>query len=86
MKSAYELAMERLGGERSYSDEQKARLTEIDVRAKAKRAEAELRADTARKASVGDPAKLAQAQDELAIDLRRIDDRIQREKDAVRGG
>ena len=40
MKSAYELAMERMGGsDQSLSDEQKKAISEIDVKYKAKIAE-----------------------------------------------
>ena len=46
MKSAYELAMERLGGEgRELAPEQKQRLAEIDRRTEAKIAQARIRTD-----------------------------------------
>jgi hypothetical protein len=80
MKSAYELAMERLGGETPLTDEKKAALAEIDVRCRAKEAEVRLAYDV--KLKGGTPA--AQADEELAIDLRRINDKRESEKAAIR--
>ena len=45
MKSAYELAMERLGGSRSYTNGQKQQMAEIDRKFEARLAEARLRAE-----------------------------------------
>ncbi len=59
MKSAYELAMERMGGESSsLTDEHKAALAEIDSKMKAKVAEMEITFDQ-QLASEIDPAKAA---------------------------
>lgn len=84
MKSAYELAMERLGGTRAYTDEQKAALAAIDQRYDAKDAEAQLGAEAKRKAANGDRAKLDAVQEELARDLARNRDRRETEKAAIR--
>jgi hypothetical protein len=59
MKSAYELAMERLGGEpKALSDEQKALIADIDGRMKASIAETEIMFDQ-QLANESDPAKAA---------------------------
>ncbi len=80
MKSAYELAMERLGGEKPLNDEQKAALAEVDARYRAKEAEAHLSHDEKLKGQT--PPE--QAAEELAIDLRRVNDKREAEKTAIR--
>jgi hypothetical protein len=80
MKSAYELAMERLGGEKPLSDEQKQALAEIDTIYRAKEAEVQLARD--QKLKTGTPQE--QADEELSIDLRRINDKREAEKSRAR--
>jgi hypothetical protein len=59
MKSAYELAMERLGGEsKELTDEQKAVIADIDVKMKSGIAEAQIMFDQ-QLAEEPDPAKAA---------------------------
>ncbi len=83
MKSAYELAMERMGGIRRYTDEEKKALSEIDSLYQAKRAEAELRAqDRLRKNT--DPAQAETIRKDLAADLARIEEKREGEKERVR--
>jgi len=85
MKSAYELAMERLeesaGPAQKLNDEQKARLAAIDQRFDAQAAEAKLGFDE-KKATAPRP-EWAALQAELASSLASIEERRQREKDAV---
>jgi hypothetical protein len=84
MKSAYELAMERLGGTHEYTDEQRDRLAEIDRRHDAKKAEATLAADRDRESAAGDAARLDEIQAELARDLPRIEENRESDKAVVR--
>jgi len=84
MKSAYELAMERLGGTHEYTDEQRDRLAEIDRRHDAKKAEATLAADRDRESAADDPAKLDEIQSELTRTLQRIEETRESDKAAVR--
>jgi hypothetical protein len=84
IKSAYDLAMERLGGTKDYSEEQKARLAEIDKVYDAKTAEARLGAEARMKEAAGDPGKVDEIQKELAADLGRLEEKREREKDKVR--
>jgi len=59
MKSAYELAMERLGGEaKELTNEQKATIADIDIKMKAGIAEAQIMFDQ-QLAAEADPAKAA---------------------------
>jgi len=84
MKSAYELAMERLGGEQKLSAALKKQLAEIDAKYAARKAEAELRAQASLRKADGDPEKVRTVSAELDADLRRIEDRREREKEKVR--
>jgi hypothetical protein len=84
MKSAYELAMERLGGGRKYSEAQKRELAEIDNRFEAKKAETRIRADDAMKKAAQDPEKLGKLREELAVDLARLERKREDEKERVR--
>ena len=83
MKSAYELAMERLGGTVDYTESQKEAMAEIDRRYDAKDAEARLGADTRIKKSAGDPTKIEAAQQELVRDLARHQEKREAEKNAI---
>jgi hypothetical protein len=59
MKSAYELAMERLGGEsQELTDEQKILIADIDIKMKSRIAEAQIMFDQ-QLATEADPAKAA---------------------------
>jgi hypothetical protein len=86
MKSAYELAMERLGGGplREYSDAQKEQLADVDRKYDARAAQARLQADTDRRKSGGDPAKLKQTQDLLTAELTSIEAHREQDKNELR--
>lgn len=86
MKSAYELAMERLGGESNVlSDEQKAAIADIDTKMKAKIAETEITFDQ-QLATEEDPAKAAFAQQTRQQQLAKIKEDAEAEKEAIRQG
>jgi hypothetical protein len=90
IKSAYELAMERLekkeGPLASLSTEQKAALAEIDRKNKADVAEVEImlnkQIEEARAA--GDMEKVAQLEEQKLNDIRRIQQRSEDEKNRIR--
>lgn len=84
MKSAYELAMERLGGEANkLTDEQKAAISEIDSRTKAKIAETEIMFDQ-QLANEADPAKAALIQQTRQQQIAKIMAAAENEKDDIR--
>lgn len=84
MKSAYELAMERLGGEpKELTDEQKQAIAEIDSKLKAKVAETEIMFDQ-QLANEADPAKAALIEQTKRETISKIKDDAESEKEAVR--
>ena len=90
MKSAYELAMERLEKQsptRAITDAQKAEIAEIEITAKAKIAEQELflKEQIAKAAAAGKFEEAAQLEQQLARELRRIQEDAHAKKDRVRG-
>ncbi len=91
MKSAYELAMERLqkqAPEKKITDTQRTKLGELDALYKAKRAEREvfLRGEIAKAEAQGDGEAYQQLQKQLAHDLRRLEEELEAKKEKVRGG
>jgi hypothetical protein len=91
MKSAYELAMERLEKESpqsALSDAQKAEVNAIDDKYKAKIAEREvfLGGKLAEAKLSGDLAAAAEIDDELGRERRTLEARCEEEKNAVRAG
>ena len=91
MKSAYELAMERLQKQspaRTLTDAQKEELAEIDTTAKAKVAEQELflRDKIAGAAAEGKYEEAAQLEQQLTREIRRINEDAEAKKEKVRGG
>ena len=94
MKSAYELAMERLQAEdraagiesRPLTARQKDQIAEIRQRGKANMAEIEIRRENDRIAAEGDPEKLQEIEQHFEIDRRRIEDRIEDDVVAVKRG
>ncbi|HJY53759.1 MAG TPA: hypothetical protein VKD89_07030 [Candidatus Udaeobacter sp.] len=89
MKSAYELAMERLqkaSPSLSPSDEQKKGLAEIDSKYRAKIAEKELfLKEQIRKAqAVGKLEEIASLQKQLASEIRRLQDECETKKGKLR--
>ncbi|MEI6890981.1 MAG: hypothetical protein V5783_02310 [Pontiella sp.] len=84
MKSAYELAMERSSGPSvQLTDEQKAALTEIDSKMKAKVAEIEIMFDQ-QIASEVDPAKASMIQQTRQQQIAKIKNNAEEEKESVR--
>lgn len=93
MKSAYELAMERLNAENPnenapLTEEQKEELSDLDNKYNAKVAERKIAHDKriAEANAKGDFQDLAKAQEELRIDLDRIESDRESAKDRVRSG
>jgi hypothetical protein len=87
MKSAYELAMERMGGPvRKLSAAQKSDLTEADRRAKARLAEAEIMSGRTIAAARerGDAAEAALAEEALRREKDRIQSEAEAEKEQIR--
>lgn len=89
MKSAYELAMERLNQDapaEKLSDEQKAEIAELNSQLKAKIAETEIafqsKLDAAREQ--GDENGVEILQQELATEKAKIESRFEDKKEAVR--
>ena len=84
MKSAYELAMERMGGEtHELTDQQKADIAEIDSKMKAKVAETEIMFDQ-QLASEIDPAKASLIQQTKVELLTKIKATAEVDKENVR--
>lgn len=85
MKSAYEIAMEKLqassGPSKSLTDEQKARIAEIDTKYDAKAAETKLGYDE--KLSGVPYAEVEEIRKELSVELARIEEKRESEKEAV---
>lgn len=92
MKSAYELAMERLKGSEPesapLSTEQKERLAELDARYKAKIAEREifLRKAFDEAAERQQHEELAQVRQQMVNERARLEDERETEKEKVRRG
>ena len=84
MKSAYELAMERLNQEspsRSLSDAEEAEMAEIDKKFDAKIAELTLAHDA--KLATLDPVSAMDAQQELNQEVAQLNEKRESEKDAL---
>ena len=91
MKSAYELAMERLEQQSpsvKLTEQQKTEIAEIDSVAKAKIAEREvfLRGEIAKVQAAGKFEEVAQLEDQLARDIRRINSDAEDKREKVRKG
>jgi hypothetical protein len=90
IKSAYELALERLGGGATapptVTAEQKAALAAVDRETAAKVAEQEILAKSRIQAAIatGDAEAVAKLRDEVATELRRIRDRGEERKEEIR--
>ena len=89
MKSAYELAMERLEKESpqvAMSEEKKQEIADIDSKYRAKIAERELflQGKIAQANAEGDYDSAVQVEDELAREIRSLEARCEEEKEAVR--
>ena len=91
MKSAYELAMERLEKQSptaKLSDAQKARITELESLNKAKKAEKELflQGEITKAEAKGDYEAIAQLQKQLTHELSKLDGDLEKKKEKVRTG
>lgn len=90
MKSAYELAMERLdasdGNRKTVTAEQKAKFAEIDEKYRAKIAEREvfLTPKLAAARASGDRHEAGAIQTQLASEKARLEEEREQKKDAVR--
>ena len=91
MKSAYELAMERLEQQAptvKLTEQQKTEVAEIDSLAKSKIAEREvfLRGEIAKLQAAGKFEEVAEIESQLARDIRRINSDAEEKKEKVRKG
>ena len=84
MKSAYELAMERLGGTTAYTEEQKARFCEIDARYDARVAEENHSAEQRMASAGADTEQLREIRRQLEHELAKLEEKRAKEKEAVR--
>ncbi len=89
MKSAYEIAMGRLEAESPgthLNAEQKERIAAIEAKCRADIAAKELllQAEMAKAQATGASEELSQLQRQLADDIRRCEEKRDREKEAVR--
>jgi hypothetical protein len=86
MKSSFDLAMERLGKPiKELSSKQKAAMTEIENKYKAKTAEAELARDERKLKANGDFQQLEQIREDYAVEMASINSRRERDKEKIRG-
>lgn len=87
MKSAYEIAMERMAAEagpgKKLSDEEKAKCVEIDNKFDARVAETKLSFDT--KIATAPPAEIDGLKAELAAELQRLEAQREKEKGDIWG-
>jgi hypothetical protein len=85
MKSAYELAMQRLGGTaRQYTAEQKEQLADLDRLYDSKIVQAKFEAQARRSGATTDAAKLKMIDDDLALEIRSLDAKRERRKEELR--
>ena len=89
MKSAYELAMERLQKNAptvTLTDEQKAQIAEVDSTFKARVAERELflKGEIAKATSAGNFEEVESLQKQLAVELRRLQEEGEAKKEKLR--
>lgn len=89
MKSAYELAMERLGKQSptvKLNSDQKKRLAELESIYKARVAEKELqlRADIARAAEAGEAETVQELERRLVAERKSLQEELEGKKDAIR--
>lgn len=91
MKSAYELAMERLQKQApttKLTEKQKTQISELESLTKAKKAEQELflNGEIAKAQAKGDVEALVQHQRQLKHELSRLDEELEKKKEKVRQG
>lgn len=91
LKSAFDLAMERLekaqGPLRRLTEEQREELAHIERNAKAKIAEIEIMFDgqIASARAAGDEEKVAELEERKRLEIRKVRERAEEEKDRVHG-
>lgn len=91
MKSAYELAMERLAKQSptvKLTDEQKRQLSELDALYRAKFAEREifLRGQIEKAVEKGDAEEIQQLERQITADRRNLESECEEKKEKVRRG
>jgi len=91
LKSAYELAMERLRAQgmeepKSLTRKQKQAIAELRQQAKAKKAELQILRQQQSATAQGDPEKLQQEEERYQTDLRRIDSWLEEKIAEVKRG
>jgi hypothetical protein len=91
MKSAYELAMERLNKTaptQKLTDEQKKQIAELDSRYAAKVAEREIaiKGEIQKAADAGDPDKMQELQQQLVNERKKLQADLEEKKDRIRQG
>ncbi len=91
MKSAYELAMERLEKQSptaKLTDAQKEQITELDALTKAKKAEKELflTGEITKAQAKGDYEAFEQLNKQLKHELAKLDEDLEKKKEKVRSG
>ena len=91
MKSAYELAMERLEKQSPtamLSDAQKAQITELESLCKAKKAEKELflTGEITKAEEKGDYEAFEQMNKQLKHEMQKLDEDLEKKKEKVRDG
>lgn len=89
MKSAYELAMERLGKQSptvKLTDRQKRELADLDARYAAKIAEREiaLRGEIEKQTAAGDLEKVEAAQNQLVSERKSLQAELEEKKERIR--
>ena len=84
MKSAYELAMEKLGSPHDYSERQKAQLAEIEKIYEAKKAETKLIADEKLKKSLTDPVRENEIRKHTSQEIKNIEEEKELKKEIMR--
>ena len=87
MKSAYELAMSRLEKKApsvSLTEKQKQAIAEVDSEVNAKLAEKKLLLEG--ELTKADPAEKDEILRQLASEIRRLEEKREREKEKIRGG
>ena len=87
MKSAYELAMSRLEKNApsvSLTEKQKSAIAEVDSEVNAKLAEKKLFLEG--ELAKADPAEKDEIRRQLASEIRRLEERRERDKDKIRAG
>jgi len=89
MKSAYELAMERLEKQSptaKLTDAQKAQITELEALTNAKKAEKDLflRGEIEKAEAKGDFEVIEQLQKQLKHELQKLDEDLEKKKEKVR--